>query len=356
MRWPPSPTPLIQTGGGCANIAVVVRDDYSPRWVVGSVSDDPYDIRTCVLVEREPDRLAYVATELRPASQTGMADRGYVVTEGERGRGVNEAGLALTWAFVREREPVVAGGMSSGEFARHVLSRCRSVAEALSYAETARRDFSGAYFLVDEHELAQVEVGRSRVVATRRPATAGSFAVNVNCYQAMTGSDHPSGALTNASAPNGARLRAAGSRLAALDERAQLEDVARTLADHEGIELAPANEEWVFASQGFSICNHGTFGAGAAVDNGVGFGSVSGEILDPATRTLWYCFGWPCGGQPQFSDQPYQERSWGYFLPFCVDELPAGDMTTIFGDLLAAAQEHIDIRRAIRPGIAVAST
>ena len=172
--------------------------------------------------------------------------------------------------------------------------------------------------------------------------------MNVNCYQTMAGFDHPSGSLSDATAPNEARLQAAATRLAAIGERAQLEDVAAVLADHEGADHVPAAGEWVFPSQGFSICNHGTFGAAAADGSRVGFGSVSGEILDPATRTLWYCFGWPCGGRPQFADQPYQERSWGYFLPFCVDELPAGEMTTIYGDVLPAAQKYLEAQRTVR--------
>ena len=89
--------------GGCANVAAVVDDDGLARWVIASVSDDPFDVRTRVIVDRDGP-LAYVSTELQPAQETGMAERGYVVVEGERGRGVNEAGFALCWAYVDERK------------------------------------------------------------------------------------------------------------------------------------------------------------------------------------------------------------------------------------------------------------
>jgi hypothetical protein len=108
------------------------------------------------------------------------------------------------------------------------------------------------------------------------------------------------------------------------------------LSDHVGASRAGATEPWVFPSQGFSVCNHGTYGPDAP-DGAVAFGTVSAEILDPRTRTLWYCYGWPCGERGATPDQPYQDRSWGRFLPFTLDSLPAGAMTTIEGDLTPEA-------------------
>ena len=339
--------------GGCSNVATVVTGGgAAPRWVIASVSDDPFDVRTRVIVDRDGP-LGYVSTELQPADAIGMAERGYVVVEGERGRGVNEAGFALCWAYVDERDVNAAGdGLTSGLFTRKLLGECPTVAAALEVIESAERNFAGAWFFADAGgDFAQVEIGRSAyaVVASGGPA-AGRFAVNVNCYQdpAMTDLQQPWGALDVRAAPNGARREAALAALAALDRPAALADVAAVLSDHAGAEHPGAAEPWVFPSQGFSVCNHGTFGPDAPA-GAVAFGTVSAEILDPTTRTLWYCYGWPCGERSATADQPYQERSWGRFLPFSLDRLPAGAMTTIEGEVTPAAAGAIDTGTALEP-------
>jgi hypothetical protein len=331
--------------GGCSNVATVVAGDGPPHWVIASVSDDPYDVRTRVVVDRDGP-LAYVATELQPAYDTGMTERGYVVAEGERGRGVNEAGFALCWAYVDEREvDPTSAGLTSGGFTRKLLAECASVAEALAIIEGADRNFAGAWFFADgDGDFAQVEIGRSAfVVVDRRDPSPGNFAINVNCYQdeTMAPLQQPWGALDVEAAPNGARRAAAAAALGGLGRPAKLADVAEVLSDHVGAAHAGAAEPWVFPSQGFSVCNHGTYGPGAP-DGAVAFGTVSAEILDPRTRTLWYCYGWPCGEREAAADQPFQDRSWGRFLPFALDVLPAGPMTTIEGDLTAEAARVLD--------------
>ena len=343
--------PLLLTGG-CSNIATVLDADGPPRWVIASVSDDPYDVRTRVIVDRDGP-LGYVSTELQPAQATGMAERGYVVAEGERGRGVNAAGFALCWAYVDEREiDPTSEGLTSGSFTRTLLAQCPTVAAALEIVEGADRNFAGAWFFADaEGDFAQVEVGRSayRILDRGRPEP-GRFAVNVNCYQdpAMTDLQQSWGALDVAAAPNGARRAAAAAALGALRHQATLADIASVLSDHAGATRPGAAEPWVFPSQGFSVCNHGTFGPGAPA-GAVAFGTVSAEILDPRTRTLWYCYGWPCGERSAAADQPYQERSWGRFLPFSLDELPSGAMTTIEGELTPDAARALDMGTVIEP-------
>jgi len=343
--------PLLLTGG-CSNVATVVVDDGPPRWVIASVSDDPYDVRTRVIVDRDGP-LAYVATELQPAQTTGMAERGYVVVEGERGRGVNEAGFALCWAYVDERKVEPASqGLTSGQFTRKLLGECPTVATALEIIDAADRNFAGAWFFADaEGDFAQVEIGRSAfsIVVRGRPEP-GRFAINVNCYQgpAMAVLQQPWSALEVAAAPNGARRDAAAAALDALGHPVALADVASVLSNHEGAERPGAAAPWVFPSQGFSVCNHGTFGPEAPAD-AVAFGTVSAEILDPSTRTLWYCYGWPCGERAAAGDQPFQEQSWGRFRPFTLDRLPAGAMTTIGGELTPEARGALDMHAVIEP-------
>lgn len=345
-------TTAATSGGGCANIGLALGHASGERqWLLGSVSDDPYDFRTCVVVDRDGP-LAYVATELRSAGNGDMAERGYVVTGGERARGVNEAGVALTWAFVDEQPGAARqSGVTSGAFNRYVLSSCASVADVLAFIENSERDFSGAWLFADATgALAQVEIARARYcVVQHRSADAGAFAVNVNCYQseAMRPYEQASGSLDDLQAPNRARRDAAVSCVAGL-ENATIDDLAVALANHEGRELPGAEGSWVFPSQGFSICNHGHF---PRDDSGTpAFGTVSAEIADPVTRSLWYCYGWPCGERAAFADQPFQDRSWGRFLPFELDRLPAGDMTTLTGELTATAAELVEVDRAREGG------
>jgi hypothetical protein len=73
---------------------------------------------------------------------------------------------------------------------------------------------------------------------------------------------------------------------------------------------------------------------------------VSAEIIDPVTKTLWYCFGWACGQAPTFEGQLYQDRSWGRFLAFPVDSLPPGYYTTPTGELTSLAVKHMDFENA----------
>jgi len=327
----------IRLTGGCANVAARARDSAGERWLLGSVSDDPYDIRTAVVVDRSGP-IGYVATELQPATGVGMTSRGYVVAEGERGRGVNATGLALVWAFVREQD-TAGGSMTSGDFTREALAGCRTVADAVELAASADRAFSGAFFFADAAgDCAQVEIGRQLIHVTRPDAPVA----NVNCYQSsvMRGHQTPSGSLADEAAPNARRLRAALTQLASVPEPATVTDLATALSDHTGAEIAGAGADWVFPSHGFSICNHGSFGA-EREPGSVAFGTVSAEILDPSTRTLWYCYGWPCGRTDALPDQPLQDRSWGRFVPFRLDELPDGYMTTLEGELTPAAAEAI---------------
>jgi hypothetical protein len=337
-------------GGGCANIATVVESPGGPRWLLGSVSDDPYDIRTRVIVDQEPGGMKYVATELSSVAGQEMSQRGYVVNEGERGRGVNQAGVGFTWAFAQESDAAdVPGGVSSGQFGRLVLSKCGSVVDVLRLIESLFRAFSGVYFFADaQGDFAQVEISRRAVQVTKRSSSErGGVAINVNCFQDLQEYQESNGSINRQDAPNAARFRAAEARLAALRGTATLEDIARILADHENIEVPPALEPWIFPGHGFSICNHGTFGRDQLDPRRVPTGSVSAEIIDPVSRTLWYCYGWPCGSHASFGDQLHQEGSWGRFLPFRVAHLPLGYHTTLLGDLTPLAVKHLEFREAV---------
>jgi hypothetical protein len=272
-----------------------------------------------------------------------MTERGYVVAEGERGRGVNEAGFGLTWAFVQEiAQAAVPGGLTSGQFSRRLLSDCTAVDQALQVLQTEPRDFSGVYFFVDaDGSLAQVEVGRTIFRVTQRhftPERGSGF--NVNCYQELQDNQYAMGTMRVRAAPNFARYNAGQARLAEIGGQGNLADVARILADHEYIDMPPAEEPWIWPGHGFSICNHGT-----------AFGTVSAEIIDPIAKTLWYCYGWACGQPPTSEAQLYQDRSWGRFLAFPVDSLPPGYYTTPIGDLTPLAIKHLGFENVLEVNV-----
>ena len=72
--------------------------------LIGSVSDDPYDVRTFVRTVKPAGLQAHIGTELVSTTDHTLVERGYFVDPGETTRGVNESGLAFTCAMVFEKE------------------------------------------------------------------------------------------------------------------------------------------------------------------------------------------------------------------------------------------------------------
>ena len=68
--------------------------------LIGSVSDDPYDIRTYVRIVNPSGLHPHVGSELLSTTEHTLVERGYFVDPGETTRGVNQAGLAYTCAMV----------------------------------------------------------------------------------------------------------------------------------------------------------------------------------------------------------------------------------------------------------------
>ena len=91
---------------------------------------------------------------------------------------------------------------------------------------------------------------------------------------------------------------------------------------------------------GWSICAHGHTKSA----EGDRSGTVSSEILEPTTRTFNYCYGWPCGGKPEYdTEQQYQEFSWGNYLPFKLDYMEAGEYVSPYGRLTPLAVKYLAI-------------
>jgi len=78
---------------GCFLVGVTGNFTKSSEALLGSVSDDPYDVRTFMKVVNSEDKLTYVGTELISTSEHTSKERGYFARLGEITRGVNETGF-----------------------------------------------------------------------------------------------------------------------------------------------------------------------------------------------------------------------------------------------------------------------
>jgi hypothetical protein len=331
----------------CTNVAAAGRSVRDPGKVfIGSVSDDPYDIRTRVIVERGRDGYAYVGTDLAPLSTAASAAEYARTTSGAPTRGLNERGLAFTWAYTWEKPEnkppldAVKAHQAWGE----VMRRCATVGEAIALLNDLPRDFGAAGMLADHSgACVLVEIGRRHMEVSRWLGSAsGGTAVNVNCWIELQAEDgDPRAGLDVQTAPNRTRYARATERLGLVDGRIGLKEIKAVLCDHDHKERF-ASENTLISGHGFSVCNHGSMRKDAFDPAAPAWGSVSAEIIDPVEGVFWYAYGWPCGEAPQFGDQMLQDRSWGKFVGFRLNDLPQGQYTTLTGELTALAARHLD--------------
>jgi hypothetical protein len=331
----------------CTNLAAAGRSVRSPGAVyIGSVSDDPYDIRTRVVVERSPNGYAYIGTDLAPLSPAVSAAEYAESTSGAPTRGLNERGLGFTWAYAWEKpeNKPQPGALKAHQAWGEVMRRCGTIDEAIALLRDLPRDFGAAGMLADcSGTCALVEIGRRHVAVSRRlEPDSGGTAVNVNCWMVLQEEDgDPKGGLDVATAPNHTRYARASERLALVDGRIGISEIKNVLCDH-GHRGRFAGENTLVRGHGFSVCNHGSLGSPSFDPAAPSWGTVSAEIIDPVGGVFWYVYGWPCGEAPQFGDQMLQERSWGNFIGFPLAGLPAGQYSTLTGELTALAMRHFD--------------
>jgi hypothetical protein len=259
---------------------------------------------------------------------------------------LNERGLAFTWTLALERRDNAApeSAMKPHDVWAAVMTSCATVDDAIELLERLPRGFAGAGMLADrDARLALVEIGRKRIQVTERfDATAGGTAVNVNCWVGMQADEgDPLCALDNPDVPNQSRYRRAKEMLGNIDDRIDLAMMTRLLSDHAHRERFAGENPWI-PGHGYSICNHGSLRRDIFDKAKPAWGSVSAEIIDPVGGVFWYTYGWPCGEAPEHGDQMLQERAWGRFLGFPVAGMPAGEYTTLTGDLTHLAARHLD--------------
>jgi acyl-CoA:6-aminopenicillanic acid acyl transferase len=331
----------------CTNIGATGRTVGGRGKVyIGSVSDDPYDIRTRVIVRRPKGGYGYVGTDLRPLGAAGSAAEYSASVSGAPTRGLNEKGLAFTWALAFEKPENKArtGALKPHDLWDAVMRKCDTVDEALDHLANMPRDMGGVALLADRKGgLARAEIGRRKIEVTDRLSLQnGGATINVNCWTAMQATEGDLAcSLDVPTVPNGSRYERARTRLGEVDGRIDFDAMTAILSDH-GHKERFAGDNTMVRGHGFSICNHGSLRKPSFDADDPAWGSVSAEIIDPVGGVFWYAYGWPCGEASEYGDQMLQEHSWGTFLGFPVAALPEGAYTTLTGELTPLAIRHVD--------------
>ncbi|MEX2375352.1 MAG: hypothetical protein WD942_07165 [Dehalococcoidia bacterium] len=305
--------------------------------ILGSVSDDPYDIRTFVRVIRPDEGYVHLGTELISTTEHTLEERGYLCKPYETTRAVNEAGLAFTCAGVFERSDLVPASEPSEfmEATSGMLRVCADVDEAIAHLRgIAFTTLAWNVLLADATgAIAQVEIGRAgfSVVGKHMPSDPGVL-ITVNCYVNLAEFNDDASLITNLANNNACRFER-GQHLAHNTKGAiSARTIADMLADHANADRDPLSNP-VLDAWGYSICNHGTRGTDTYPYENLPWGTVSAEILEPRDRRLWYAYGWPCGSPAEHGDQLLQPNSWGRFLPFVLDDTRPGACTTPSGEI-----------------------
>ncbi|MCZ6480970.1 MAG: carcinine hydrolase/isopenicillin-N N-acyltransferase family protein [candidate division NC10 bacterium] len=290
--------------------------------LIGSVSDDPYDVRTFLRAVKPAGSQAHIGTELVSTTEHSLIERGYFSDPGETTRGLNESGLAFTCALIFEKETAerTPNATSFADLSRKMMTNCETVLDAIDLFRSAGActpPFS--VLLADaKGDLAHLEAGAFGVNVNHHYSQQSPGVVfAVNCYlsQKLVHYNAPNAVIENTQNNNLAR-RERGEQLAQeLRGKLDVASLARILSDHANRERDPMDNP-LLEAWGYSICNHGTRHQETYPHENLPWGTVSAEIMQPSEKLFWYAYGWACGQQPEYGDQIYQEKSWGKFVPF----------------------------------------
>jgi len=318
---------------------------------IGSVSDNPYDVRTFVKAVRPTKGLAHVGTELVSTTEHSLTERGYFARPGETTRGVNEAGLAFTCAMVIENEDAEVSGTPTAyaDITEKMMNTCESVEDALALFQSEGKAHPAYSVLLADAkgDLAHIEVGNFGIAVNHHFSRSNPGAVfAVNCYLSSTLVNHnaPHTLLSNLENNNSVRLERGRQLAKGLRGELSVRTLAGLLSDHANREHDPM-ENPILEAWGYSICNHGTRSKDTYPHEDLPWGTVSAEIMEPSAGLFWYAYGWPCGAKPEFGDQLFQGNSWGRFVPFGVQASGEGEpgvtvLSTTSGEITAAGVRY----------------
>lgn len=314
--------------------------------LIGSVSDDPYDIRTFLRTVSSDKGYSLIGTELVSTTEHTLTERGYFAKPGETTRGMNQAGLSFTCAMIIEDESAPRTGRMTeySDLTAKILKECVTVEGAIAVFESAGKVHPAYTVLLADAQggLAQLEVGSFGVNVNQHFSRDNPGCVfSVNCYvsDALEKYNAPHTALSDGTNNNLKRLKRGQELVGKLAVKIDVHVLAAILSDHANRELDPMSNP-ILEGWGFSICNHGTRSKDDYPHEDLPWGTVSSEIMQPSTGLFWYAYGWPCGGRPEYGDQIYQENSWGKYLPFSLNDSEtkhsAVPLTTVEGVITAA--------------------
>ena len=232
--------------------------------LIGSVSDDPYDVRTFLRQVKPAGSQAHMGTELVSTTEHTLVERGYFVDPGETTRGINESGLAFTCAMVFEKEGAGAKAhpTSFSDLSRRMMTRCRTVNDAIDLFQSAGASTPPFSVLLADAmgDLAHVEAGAFGVSVNHHYSKQNPgmvFAVNCYLSEKLIHFNAPDSFIQNTLNNNLAR-RERGKQLAqALKGKLDVGSLARILSDHANRERDPMDNP-LLPAWGYSICNHGT--------------------------------------------------------------------------------------------------
>jgi hypothetical protein len=307
---------IMGASGGCTRDA---------RTWIASTSDNAYTAgprKPVVLTIAANGRRIVHTPCLRREADNSLTDLG-------SDRGLNDAGLAWTRSWVVPGEEAYPSALTAKEWFLHLAAQCTTVAEALHFIEQTPRGpgTQGNYILADaQGVLACAEVGyRSLTVPLHCIGPEGGCIARVNRFEdpRMLGVDVSERENPAYFATSEIRYVRA---VKLLKEHCCTLDLAAwmsILGDTYRMTTPPRSEH------GASICSLG-----------LTHGTVSAEIIHPASGVFHYTYGWPNPGVnssllPDTLDPSL--RPWGRWRAFNLAEMEEpGAYTTWQGDLRPA--------------------
>lgn len=269
------------------------------RYLLASNSDNPWDTRTKVCIAKG-ERWKYIGTQLVcPDDSLPWSN---MIT-----RGINEKGIAFTFAYVDCNPELYQGGVGFKDFGGHILGSFETLQDIERYLQDHPVQVHGNFLFADDRgNLLVSEIHPSRKHFEWNP---DHTIIRTNHFLELPFANEQEVAETCSVT----RLQSGMYRWGQheLQEQDRLDVLKTLLRNHH---LREKGAHW-----GGSTCNHGDK-----------VGTVSSEILDPLARELQYCYGPPCG-------EGTEMQGWGRYVPFKLDEWAAAvtkALTTLYGELL----------------------
>ncbi|GGG05752.1 carcinine hydrolase/isopenicillin-N N-acyltransferase family protein [Paenibacillus abyssi] len=269
------------------------------RYLLASNSDNPWDTRTKVRLAKGK-HWKYIGTELVcPDDSLPWSN---MVT-----RGINEKGIAFTFAYVDCNPELYQGGIGFKDFGDHILGSFQTLEEIEQYVQQNPVQVHGNFLFADDRgNLLVSEIHPARKHFEWNP---GHTVIRTNHFLNLPFAND--------------------------QEIAETCSVVRYQSGMYKLSQNESNDQDHFGCLKTLLSNHylreqGSHWGGSTCNHGEKVGTVSSEILDPANRELQYCYGPPCG-------EGAEMQGWGRYVPFKLNEWTGEEttaLTTLDGNTL----------------------